>query len=175
MRAAGPRREVIEVLDELIDAHLANSGAVPAADVDATLLALFLSRDEDVVPLVELGISDLLVELRVRLIELNLEALLVKIEHDTVAVVDVLLGDGDNDGLSGRNEERPLATKMLYKNGNKALNRTKNGSVDNNGSSEAGLQRVLLPGKILLIELVLGIVLTSERRPLALLLSSSLS
>jgi len=77
MRAAGLRREVIEVLDELIDAHLANSGAVPAADVDATLLALLLSRDEDVVPLVELSISDLLVELRVRLIELNLEALLV--------------------------------------------------------------------------------------------------
>ena len=121
MRAAGLGGEVIEVLDELIDAHLADSGAVPAADVDATLLALLLSRDEDVVPLVELSISDLLVELRVRLIELNLKALLVKIEHDTVAVVDVLFRDGDNDGLSGRNKERPLATKMLNKNGNKAL------------------------------------------------------
>jgi hypothetical protein len=122
VRAAGLRREVIEVLDELINAHLANSGAFPAADVDATLLALLLSRDEDVIPLVELSIPDLLVELRIRLIELNLKALLVKIEHDTITVVDMLLGDGDNDGLSGRNEERPFATKMLNKNGYKALN-----------------------------------------------------
>jgi hypothetical protein len=116
------RSEVLEVLSECVNTHLANSLTVTATDINTALLSLLFSCHKDIVPLIELGISDFLVELGIGTIDFNFEASFVQVEHHTRAVVKIFLRDRDHDSLARRKEEGPLSSQVLNKNGNKALN-----------------------------------------------------
>jgi hypothetical protein len=48
---------------------------------------------------------------------------------------------------------------MLNQDGDEALDRAEDGSVDDDWAREAGLQLLLLPYELLLVEGVLGVVL----------------
>lgn len=104
------RRKASEEFSKLINAHFSNTLVFSWTNVNTAIFDFFLTGNEDVVPLFELSVSDLLVELSVRTIEFNFEALFVKIEHDTFAVVNVFLGNGDNNSLSWGNKEGPFST-----------------------------------------------------------------
>jgi len=49
----------------MINTHLADTLTIAATDINAAFLGLLFTGNEDVVPLVELGVSDLFVELSV--------------------------------------------------------------------------------------------------------------
>ena len=51
---------------------------------------------------------------------------------------------------------------MLNKDGHEALNRTKNGSVNNHGACKSGLEGLLDPFKLFLVKVILWVVLASE-------------
>jgi len=63
MRLGWLRSEVFEILGEGINTHLANTLTISATYVNTTLFGFFLTSNENVIPLVELSISDLLVKL----------------------------------------------------------------------------------------------------------------
>jgi hypothetical protein len=65
VRSGWLRGLILEVLSDLIDAHLSNTLALAAADINAAFLGLLFTSDEDIVPLIELRISDFFVELGV--------------------------------------------------------------------------------------------------------------
>jgi hypothetical protein len=65
VRSGWLRGLILEVLSDLIDAHLSNTLALAATDINAAFLGLLFTSDEDIVPLIELRISDLFVELSV--------------------------------------------------------------------------------------------------------------
>jgi hypothetical protein len=62
---------------------------------------------------------------------------------------------------------------MLAQNSDESFDGTKDGSVNNDRAGKARLKRVLLPGELLLIELVLGVMFTLESRFLFFLLATS--
>lgn len=73
-----------------------------------------------------------------------------------MAVVEVLFGDGYNDGLPRGDEEGPLAAHVLHQDGGEALHRAKDGAMDDYRALEACLKGVLLPQEVLLVEFILG-------------------
>jgi len=65
MRSGWLRGQVLEELCQVINTHLSDSLAIAGSDVYTSFLGLLLTSDEDVVPLIELSISDFLVKLGV--------------------------------------------------------------------------------------------------------------
>ena len=128
--------KAVEVMSELIHSHLADSLSITTSHIHATVSSLLFTSHQDVVPLVELGIPDLLVELCVGSVHVYFEASSVEVEHHAVAVLEVLLGNGNDDCLPWRNEEGPLACQVLNEDCNESLDRSKNGSVDDNWTGE---------------------------------------
>lgn len=91
VRAGGLGLQAVEKVNNFINALLTNTSTVSASDVHHAIANFFLTSHEDVVPLIQLGVSDLLVELGIRFVKFDFEASVVKVEHDTVAVVKILL------------------------------------------------------------------------------------
>jgi hypothetical protein len=65
MRSGWLWGQVLEELRQVINTHLSDSLAIAGSDVHTSFLGLLLTSDEDVVPLIELSISDFLVKLGV--------------------------------------------------------------------------------------------------------------
>ena len=130
---------VSEHLGELIDAHLAEDLHVSRAHVHSAVLHLVFTRNQDVVPLVDLRISDLLLDVALGAVQFSLEAELVQVEVNRLAVVLGLLADGAHDDLSGREPEWPLTSQMLRQDCCESLDRAQDCSMDNHRSAEARL------------------------------------
>lgn len=62
---------------------------------------------------------------------------------------------------------------MLDQNGDESFNRAEDGSVDDHRAGHTRLECVLIPGEVLIIMIVLGIVITSECLLFALFVSLS--
>lgn len=82
VRARGLRVLLVEELDQGVNAHLTNALVVSRADVNHAIFGLLLACHQDVVPLGQLGVPNLLVQLVVRAIHVDLEACSVEVEHD---------------------------------------------------------------------------------------------
>jgi hypothetical protein len=65
MRSGGLRSKILEILSESVNTHLTNSLAITATYIYATFLGFFFTCYKNVVPLIELGISDFLVKLSI--------------------------------------------------------------------------------------------------------------
>lgn len=74
---------------------------VSSSNVNGAGSHLFLSSNQNVVPLCELSISDLLVDLALRSVDSTLETLLVEVLVNGLTVISCLLRDWQNDHLSG--------------------------------------------------------------------------
>jgi len=109
------------VLVQFIDLHGSDSFVLSSSNINGACSLLFLSGDQDKVPLRELVLSDFLVDSLVGGINCNLPAFLMKIKVNAVDVWHVLFRDREYDGLPWRQEEWPLSTKMLNKNSHKSL------------------------------------------------------
>ena len=128
--------------------------AVPRADVDLARLSLFLACNEDVIELLELSISDLLVERHLTRVDLDIKASFLKFLINFVAIVLSLLRHWADNDLPRREPERPLAAQVLSQDGEEALNGAKNGSVDHHWPRMARLQWLLFPLELLFAILI---------------------
>lgn len=113
--------------------------SVSSSNVDGTSLNFFFTSDKDVVPLGKLSISDLFIDLALGSIDSTLETFLVQILVNWFTVVSSLLWDGKYNDLSRWKEEWPFSTQVLNQNSGKALNWTKDSSMDDDGAFEAWL------------------------------------
>ncbi len=116
---------------------------------------LLLTDDENVVPLADLSISDLLCKSQVASVQFDLESLLVEIEGDFLSVLQELLTDWDYDCLSWGDPEGPLSSQMLNQDGRETFHRSKDSSVNDNRSLVTSLHWVLVPDEFFLIEFIL--------------------
>ena len=128
--------------------------AVPRADVDLARLSLFLACNDDVIELLELSISYLLVERNLTGIDFDVEPSFPQLLIYFVAIILSLLGHWADDNLPRREPERPLAAQVLSQNGEEALDRPKDGSVDHHWPRMTRLQRLLFPFELLFAILI---------------------
>jgi len=142
------------MLGNVVNSHLAVSLVVTGSDVNAAHLHLVFTSDQDVVPLSQLRISDLLVDLTLGSVKDALVAEFVEVQVDTLTVVESLFRNGAHDNLTRRKPERPLASQMLDQDGGESLHGSKDSSVHNNGSLEARLEGLLLPLEVFAVEIV---------------------
>lgn len=101
VRARWLRREILEELHKFVNSHLANTLSIARSDINLTSGCLLFSCHKNIVPLVKLSISDLLVELGIRTVKFYFKACIVQVKHNTMAILEVLLRDWDNNSLSG--------------------------------------------------------------------------
>ena len=137
-----------------IHTHLAVAHRVPRPHVHRTLVHFLGPRDQNVVPLRQLSIAHLLVDGALRLVNGNLETLVVQVELHFLTVSVRFLRNGQHNNLPWRDPEWPLAAQMLNQHGQETLDRAQNGPMHDDGSLEARLERVLRPNKVLVVHVV---------------------
>ena len=118
------RCKIIKVFCECINTHLSDTLTISATDIDTSFFSFFLTSNENVIPLVKLGISNFLIQLSIRTIQFNFKSGFVKVKHDTVAILNIFFRDGNNDCLSWGKEERPLTSQMFNKYSYEPFNRS---------------------------------------------------
>ena len=109
---------------------LAVHHVVPRANVNRAVGLLALAHDEDVVPLLELRLANLLLHLAIAIVNLAVEALLAKHAANLMRIVPALLADGHDHHLPGREPEGPLPRKVLGEDRKHALHGAEDGAVD---------------------------------------------
>ena len=119
--------------------------------------SLFLACNEDVVELLELSVSNLLIEGYLTGIDFDMEASFPEFLIHFVAVVLCLLGHWADNDLPRGEPERPLACQVLGQDSNEALEGPKDGSMDHHWPRMARLQRLLFP-----LELFFAILIRLE-------------
>ena len=101
----------LKLLGELFDGHLADPLAtLSCPDLNCSTALFLFSHYHRVVNLTKLSISDLLIDGPVRLVDLNLEAMVFQLLIDLSRIISVFLRDGADQDLSGAEPERPLAS-----------------------------------------------------------------
>lgn len=101
----------LKLLGELFDAHLADPlAALSCPDLDCPTALFLFSHYHRVVDLTKLSIPDLLIYGPVRLVDLNLEAMVFKLLIDLSRIISVFLRDCADQDLSGAEPEWPLAS-----------------------------------------------------------------
>jgi len=133
------------------------------SDIYTTRSALLLSTNQDKVPLGQLVLSDLLLQSQISPIHIHFIAFLVKIQVHTLTVVHELLRERNNNGLSGRDPERPFASSVLNEDGSESFNRTQDSSVNDHWSFEPILDMVLFPPELIIVILIFLIQLIVDR------------
>ena len=81
----------MQVSHEVWQAHLAQFPFLSSPDLYSVTFLLLLPQDENEVELAELGVPDLLADRGIRVVQLHLETLCLKLLIDTLAIVQVLL------------------------------------------------------------------------------------
>ena len=119
---------------------------VPRANVNRAVGLLTLAHDEDVVPLLELRLANLLLHLAVGIVNLAVEALLAQHGANLVRVVPAQLADGHDHDLPGGEPERPLPCKVLGEDREHALHGAEDGAVDDDRA--LGLVRLADVGQV---------------------------
>jgi len=71
--------QVLEIIVKLIYSHFTESLVLAGSDIYGSILCLILSCDKDEVPLLELMVSNLLVESKIRVVNFNLVTLSMQI------------------------------------------------------------------------------------------------
>lgn len=140
---------------KLVDTHLAHSLVLSGSNVDLACFGFLLTCDEDEVPLFSLMHCNLLLEGMAGQVDLDVVAKSVEIEVHLLAVVEELLREWYDDGLSWRDKEWPFTSGVLDQDGHETLNRSEDGSMDHDWSGETWLDGLLLPLP------VIGLVLIS--------------
>jgi hypothetical protein len=97
---------------------------ITSTDVQKTILGFFLTTDQNVIPLCELGIANLLVKLTVSLIPVTLVTKLMKVLVNRFSILKRLLRDWHHNALSRTHPEGPLTSKMLNKDSHESLYRS---------------------------------------------------
>mmetsp|Transcript_59946 Transcript_59946/g.82343 ORF Transcript_59946/g.82343 Transcript_59946/m.82343 type:complete len:200 (+) Transcript_59946:441-1040(+) len=142
------------MLNQVIDTHLSVTFVVSSSYINESILHLIFTSNKDIVPLSQLGISNLFVNLTRGIIPGDLETFAVQVSVNALAVAIGFLRDRDDNNLSRRDEERPFTGKMFNQNSHKSLDGTKNSSVNNNRSLETRLKSSFLPDKFFLVEFI---------------------
>jgi len=145
--------ELVEELDNSRDLHLTKTILrVTDTNVDGVGFSLVLTNDKDVVVLGNLSLTDFLLKSTIRLINIDVNVLGVDQITDLLGVLKLLVADRDDDALTGAEPERPLATKMLQKDGEETLDGTKDSTVDHNRTLILDFSSTLSRSHVLKIE-----------------------
>ena len=99
----------LKLLGELFDSHLADPlPTLSSPDLDRPSALFLLPYNHRVVNLAKLSISDLLIDRPVRLVKLNLKAMVFQLLIDFSRIVSVLFRDSADQDLSGAEPDWPL-------------------------------------------------------------------
>jgi hypothetical protein len=101
----------LKLLGEIFDGHFSDPlTALPSPYLDRPRALFLLPYNHGVVDLTKLSIPDLLIDGAVRLVDLNLEAMVFQLLIDLSRIFSVFLRDCADQDLSGAEPERPLTS-----------------------------------------------------------------